>query len=210
MEVSMMKKIRWAVAYCLLAVPFLAQAQESVPPVETATPAVQETSRSVLVMIPERVDVEWFWYHYGVQDEMNVQTAVEKGLLRAGIELADARSTEAFPDGLSMEELLTPAQALDIAQSLGAGYLVLGKGIASNGGSSQAYGVPVHRSNAQINARILRVADGKTLDVLDVNLTEGDQSDRAAARKALKTGGKNLARQIRAVIQKDMESTPAP
>ena len=28
--------------------------------------AESESKAAVLILMPERVDVEWFWYHYGV------------------------------------------------------------------------------------------------------------------------------------------------
>jgi len=68
--------------------------------------------------------------------------------------------------------------------------------------SSTAYGVNVHRSNVEITARLLRVADGKLLEVMDVNVTEGDQSQRTAARNALKAGGKKISRTIAAKLSK--------
>jgi len=152
--------------------------------------------------MPERVDVEWFWYHYGVGDDMVVQRAVEKALLRKNFDVVDATSSDAFPSGLTIDRMLQKQKALEIARTLGASHLVLGKAIAVRESSSTAYGVNVHRSNVEITARLLRVADGKLLEVMDVNVTEGDQSQRTAARNALKAGGKKISRTIAAKLSK--------
>ena len=152
--------------------------------------------------MPERVDVEWFWYHYGVGDDMVVQRSVEQAIIRAGHELVDATSTDAFPSGLTIDRMLQKKKALAIAAELGASHLILGKATAVHGSHSKAYSVNVYRSNVEISSRIIRVADGKVLDVLDVNTTEGDQSQRTAARNALKAGGKKIARKLASSLSK--------
>ena len=169
---------------------------------EPATATAEQTT-TVLVLMPERVDVEWFWYHYGVGDDMVVQRSVEKALLRDDIDIVDATSTDAFPSGLTIDRMLQKKTALEIAKELGATHLILGKAIAVHGSKGTAYGVNVYRSNVEITARLLRVADGKVLDVLDENVTEGDQSQRTAARNALKAGGKKIARKLVRAVTKN-------
>jgi hypothetical protein len=142
------------------------------------------------------VDVEWYWYHYGAGDDMIVQRNVEQALMNEGYEVVEASSTDAFPSRLTIDRMLQKNKPLDIAAALKADYLVPVKAIAVHASAGQAYGVKVHGSNVEITARLIRVADGKLLEVVDENVTEGDQSQRTTARNALKAGSKKLSRQL--------------
>lgn len=158
----------------------------------------------VLVILPEKVDVEWFWYAYTADNELQVQTAVEKQLLREGLDVVDITEAEQFNRPMTLEQVQDRQTALTLARELNANYLVLGQAIAVNASRSQAYGVSVYRSNANLSARVMRVSDGKVINIIDMDATEGAQSQRVAARNALKNIGKQAGRKARALISRDM------
>ncbi len=166
------------------------------------TPAVaqQETMPRVMVILPERIDVDWYWYYYTVESQHLVQTKVEQELLDAGYELVDLEAGRGLPDETSIPALLRTRSALKTARALKAEILVLGQGEAIHASHSVAYGLNVYRSTAEITVKILRVADGKVLAVLDVTETHGAESQRAAAHNTLREAGRSLGEKIVQVL----------
>lgn len=166
----------------------------------------QESSPArILVILPEQIDIEWFWYHYSVSNEMQVQTAVEKQLLRDGYDLVDVRTADSFDETLDIESVTERSTGFRLARELNADYLILGQTFSVPAGESNIYGVKVHRANADVTARVFRIPDEQLVDVVSVNVTEGDQSARTAARNALKEAGKQAGRSLRNVLRNDLE-----
>ena len=76
-----------ALATTMSGTPYLAaaeQGEKELPRGENST-AVEQAR--FLVLLPERIDVEWFWYYYTDEAQHIVQSAVEKSLVRAGFDL---------------------------------------------------------------------------------------------------------------------------
>ena len=90
--------------------------------------------------------------------------------------------------------------ALEKARQLGADYVILGSATASKASEGVAYGVTVIRATASITAKIVRVSDGKIIDVFDASALEGGQAVMAAGREALKKAGKSIGDQLTASI----------
>ncbi|MBU0678332.1 MAG: hypothetical protein KJ626_09455 [Verrucomicrobia bacterium] len=160
---------------------------------ETETPAVPR----ILVILPEQVDVEWFWYHYTAQSQHIVQTAIEQELVRAGFDLVDVSAAEGAKAYGSIDALLNKDNAIKLAKELGAQYVIIGQASAVRASHDVAYGVNVYRSEAVASAKIIRVEDGKILDVVEIDADAGGQSQRTAGRDALKDAGKSLAKEVR-------------
>ncbi len=161
-----------------------------------AAAAQEATAPKIMVLLPERIDVEWYWYFYTVETQHRVQTEVEKALLKAGYELVDLEAGNGLPEDTDIEHLLRTKPALETARTLNADMLVLGKGEAISASRSTAYGLNVYRSTADITAKILNVEDGKVVTVQDVTETQGAESQRAAAHKALREGGRKLGQKL--------------
>lgn len=158
-------------------------------------PAMAEPAPSgpILVILPERIEVEWYWYFYTTEVRHLVQSEVEKALVRADMDVIDLTAADALATTYDLDGLLTQSTALDAARSVGAAYLVHGRAIAVRASSSTAYGLSVHRSQADISANLIRVEDGKVLAAEDVVETGGGESQPIAARKALREGGRKVA-----------------
>ena len=157
----------------------------------------EDKAGSVLVMLPERIDVDWFWYHYTRESQHLVQSAVEQALLRAGFDVLDIAAYEPPTDeSQSLEGFVEPKSALAVARAMGATWLVLGTGEANLASQNEAYGLNVARSTADITAKILDVATGKVVAVEDVSETAGSESQKTSSRQALKAGGKKLGHKL--------------
>jgi hypothetical protein len=61
---------------------------------------------------------------------------------------------------------------------------------------SEAYGVRVFRSSADITAKVVRVRDGKIMAVFEAEAQAGGESWRGAARDALKEAGKAIGEKL--------------
>jgi hypothetical protein len=149
-----------------------------------------------LVVIPEQIDTEWFWYYHTETAQDIVQGEVEKYLIRAGLEVLDLNTLAVFSDAGSMEELMNKDSAVEKARAAKATYLILGKASAVMQGRNVAYGVEVIRSKATAMARIIRVSDGKIMAVEDAEAEEGGQAQKATGQAALKAAGKKLGRSL--------------
>ena len=163
------------------------------------TPAVTEpVALKYVVFLPERVDLMWFWYYYTDIQQYFVQSAVEKALLSAGKELVDLSTCDAFQAGGTITQVTNPAEAIKKAASLGAVFAVIGQADAVKTSESVAYGVGVYRANANANARIIRVRDGKMLATEEATAQGGGQSVQGATQDALKNVGRIIAAKIAA------------
>jgi hypothetical protein len=176
-------------------------------PVEAAAPVAEPAPAKFVVFIPERVDTMWYWYYYTDIRQYFVQGAVEKALLRAGKEIVDLTTCDAFSDGGAITQVTNPAEAIKKAASLGATYAVIGQADAVKSSQNVAYGVIVIRANANATARILRVKDGKMLEMVDATAQAGGQSVEGATQEALKSVGQAIAAKIAAAAAR-VEATP--
>jgi len=167
-------------------------------PVEAPAPVVAPAPAKFVVFLPERVDLMWFWYYYTDIQQYFVQSAVEKALLGAGKELVDLTTSDAFQTGGTITQVTNPAEAIKKAASLGATYAVIGQADAVKTSENVAYGVAVYRANANANARIIRVKDGKMLAMEDATAQGGGQSVQGATQDALKNVGRIIASKIAA------------
>ncbi|MDD2237784.1 MAG: hypothetical protein PHP44_12735 [Kiritimatiellae bacterium] len=155
-----------------------------------------------LVIIPEQIDTEWFWYYYTEVSQNIVQAAVEKALVKQGLDVVDLATVSMFGQPGSVEDVLNKTGALNAAQASGATYLILGKATAVMQGRSVAYGLEVIRSKAQASVKIIRVADGKVLDMEDAEAEEGGQVQKATGLAALKAVGKDLGKRVARAAEK--------
>ena len=158
-------------------------------------PAVPSAPKFV-VFLPERVDTEWYWYYYSDQSQHLVQSAVEKALIAAGFDVIDLASIHKLQASGSIDEITSVAGARAAAQDAGAEYAIVGTATAVKASEGSAYGVNVVRSNAEITAKILRVSDGKILDIEEASAQEGGQAARAAGQAALKKAAPGFARKL--------------
>jgi len=156
----------------------------------------------IAVIVPEKIDVEWYWYHYTSESQHVVQSAIEKALLNKGFDLIDVTvlSTLAGPEGL--QQVTNQAASKKLAAKLGATHLVTGTAIASQAGESSAYGVGIHRYTADVALRVVQIADGKIITTAEATETLGAEARRAAARKALQEAGRKAARGVATKLQR--------
>lgn len=161
-----------------------------------------EQPASVVVMIPEKIDQQWFWMLYTETSQYFVQTAVEKALLRADVDILDASTAPSLKDTASLNTINSPAFARSIAEELGAKYVITGEATATHLSHDRAYGLNVFRSSASAMARIIRVSDGKMMALVDTEKNAGGQSAKGAGIDALKDAGKDLGRKLAREMQK--------
>lgn len=174
-----------------------------------ATTEPESAAPTFMVIMPERLDHTWYWVLYGESSQHIVQTAIEKALIREGFEVVDAALASGVSRKLSsIDDLLGLDNARAVAEELGADYLITGQATAGEASVGTAYGVRVVRANAEISARLVRIADAKVLDVFDASATEGGQAIRSAGQDALKTAGKDIAIQVRNACRELLPASP--
>lgn len=157
----------------------------------------------IVVLIPERVDSEWFWSYYSDNSSQHiVQSAVEKSLINNGFEVVDLGSIQKLRNQGSIEEVTSNEGARQIATDAGATYAIVGTATAVKASEGTAYGVNVVRSSAEITVRIIRAGDGKVVAVEDASAQKGGQAQRAAGQEALKDAGSQIARKVTAAVKK--------
>lgn len=168
---------------------------------ETVEPAEDTPVRAlkIVVLLPEQVDRQWFWFHYTEEAQHIVQSAVEKALVDVGMEVIDVAGLDTAG---SINDIMSKDTAVQKAAEIGAEYAVLGTAIADKKSEGVAYGVTVVRASATITARIVRVADGRILAVEEAGAEEGGQALRAAGREALTKAGRDIARKLARAAQK--------
>lgn len=175
--------------------------EESVP--EEAAPAPR-----FIVLVPERIDHIWNWLQYTDESNHLVQGAIEKALIRAGMEVVDI-SGAALPDfGNDWRRLQSTAYAVETGRQLNADYVIAGEASAVKGSENTAYGITIMRSSAEISVRVIRVSDSKILEVLDASSMEGGQSVQAAGQAALKAASKELSGKINRFLRTLQDPAP--
>ena len=184
-------------------------AVEEAPAVVEETAVVEEvavveepTEPRFLVIIPEQIDTEWFWYYYTEVSQNIVQAAVENALVKKGLDVVDLATVSMFSNPGSVEGVLNKNEALNAAKASGATHLVLGKAGAVMQGRSIAYGMEVIRSKATASVKLIRVSDGKVLDILDAAAEEGGQVQKATGQAALETAAKDLGKKVARAAEK--------
>ncbi len=187
-----------------------ALAQEEIPVLEPEPAAAPETTveqktivltqeeapLKIVVFLPEQIDTVWYWYYYTDEQQHIVQTSVEKALMKCGYDIIDLSLADLFSEQGTMEEVLSPRDALKKAAQLGASYAILGKASASQISRSVAYNVNVIRSGAEASAKIVRVSDGKVIAIEEASSQGGGQAQKAAAQGALKEAGARLGSKL--------------
>ena len=173
-------------------------ATEAAPVEVEAAPAVVETPKAPVfaVILPERIDHAWYWILYTDTAQHIVQSAIEKALIRAGVDVIDLNTASLPSVGSDMQRLMSMAFVLDAGKQVKADYVVTGQATAIKASEGQAYGVNVFRSQAEIVAKIVRVSDGKIIALEDASMQEGGQSAQAAGQAALKKAGAQVAAKI--------------
>lgn len=178
-------------------------------PVEAASEAPQPRAPRFAVILPERIDHDWYWFLYSDRSQHIVQSAVEKALVRAGLDVIDLETATLPAFGDDFAKLETTAYAVQAGRSLKADYVIAGQATAVKASEGQAYGVNVVRTQAEITAKIIRVVDGKILEVEDASAMEGGQSAQAAGQVALKKAGTVVAGKIARLAAK-LPATDTP
>ncbi|MBN2562806.1 MAG: hypothetical protein JXQ75_17930 [Phycisphaerae bacterium] len=194
-------------------IPFLVSVLAVSALVAVSAPAQDEEAAGparIVVILPEQVDTEWFWYYYTETSQHLVQAAVEKALMDAGLDVLDVTAIGVFKGDGSIDTLWDQGFALRKAAEAGATHLVIGRATASRMSHDTAYGVSVYRSAADITAKLIRVSDGKVLVVTDSSATEGGQAQKAAGREALKKAGKIIATKLASAAAEELASAEEP
>lgn len=149
-----------------------------------------------VVIVPERIDHDWYWVLYSDRSQHIVQSAIEKALIRAGVDVIDLTTASLPSIGHDLGQLQTTGYALKVGKQLQADYIVSGQATAVKASEGRAYGVNVVRTQAEVSARIIRVRDGKILIVEDASVLEGGQSAQAAGQNALKKAGAQVGSKL--------------
>lgn len=160
------------------------------PAVEGVKPA------TFVVLLPERIDHAWYWLLYSDQSQHIVQSAIEKALVRAGLDVVDVGGADLPPFGGDWQRMQSSAYAVTAGRKLGADYVITGQATAVKSSQSEAYGVTVVRAQAEITAKLIRVSDGRVIDVEDAGALEGGQSAQGAGQAALKKAGEQIAAKL--------------
>ncbi|HMO49889.1 MAG TPA: hypothetical protein PKE26_05815 [Kiritimatiellia bacterium] len=173
-------------------------AEEETPETGADEPEVSAENRPLrfVVILPERIDHIWYWMLYSDQSQHIVQSAVEKALVRAGLEVIDLNAARLPEVGGDLKLLASMAYGLQAGRLLEADYLITGQATAVKASEGRAYGVNVIRTQAEVSARIVRISDGKIITVEDASAQEGGQSVQAAGQNALKKAGAQIAGKI--------------
>ncbi|MBP7830502.1 MAG: hypothetical protein KA248_11345 [Kiritimatiellae bacterium] len=174
-------------------------AEESAPAAEPEPAAVPEDTSSgapkFAVFLPERIERVWYWYAYTEEIQHIVQSAVEKALLNAGLEVVDISSLS-LPEQGDLNQVMSAPQVVRWAAAARVDYIIMGTATADPQSEGTAYGQRVVRSTANISARIIRVSDARIVAVQDATALMGGQALAAAAREALKKGGEDIGRKL--------------
>lgn len=181
---------------------------------EAETPAAEEVAitrtPTFVVILPERIDHDWYWILYSDRSQHIVQSAIEKALIRAGFDVIDLQTATMPPFGNDIMKLQSTAYAVQAGRQLKADYVISGNATAVKASEGTAYGVNVVRTQAEVTAKIIRVLDGRILDVEDASVLEGGQSVQAAGQTALKKAGTQVAARIARIAAKlSVPETPA-
>jgi len=166
--------------------------QETPPPAEAVAPRAP----TFVVILPERIDHNWYWFLYTDTAQHIVQSAIEKALVRAGLNVIDLNTITLPGFGNDFQKLLSVGYAVEAGKTAMADYVITGQATAVKASEGYAYGVNVFRAQAEITAKIVRVSDGKILEIEDASMLEGGQSAQAAGQSALKKAGTQLASKI--------------
>ncbi|HBA84375.1 MAG TPA: hypothetical protein DCZ95_09810 [Verrucomicrobia bacterium] len=161
---------------------------------EVLTP--EEATPKFVVFLPEQIDTVWYWYYYTEEEQHIVQSAVEKALLKCNYEVIDLSLADLFSDDGSVAEIASPREAVKKAAKLGATYAIIGKASANQTSRDVAYGVNVVRSSAEVEAKIVRVSDGKIMAIEEASSQGGGQAQKAAAQGALKEAGARVGSKL--------------
>jgi len=176
------------------------------PPTEPAAPAAP----AFVVVIPEQIDNDWFWMMFGGRSQNIVQNAIEKALIRAGLDVVDLAAVQELP---SVGNDPSTAQSLNYALSVGrqvnADYVISGMATAVKSSEGTAYNVNVVRTQAEINAKIVRIHDGKIMAIEDASALDGGQSSQAAGQNALKKAGTVIASKLAREAREIASAKPA-
>ncbi|HMP88861.1 MAG TPA: hypothetical protein PJ991_01605 [Kiritimatiellia bacterium] len=173
-------------------------AEESADEVITIEEPAQATPKTptFVVIVPERIDHNWYWILYSDRSQHIVQSAIEKALIRAGVDVIDLTTASLPSVGGDMRQLQTTGYGMKVGKQLNADYVVSGQATAVMASEGRAYGVNVVRTQAEVSARIIRVSDGKILTVEDASVLEGGQSSQAAGQNALKKAGATIGSKL--------------
>ena len=172
-------------------------AQEEAAAAEAEAPSAP----TIVVLVPEKIGDD---ANLGgsSNESLLVQAEIEKRLVRKGLELQDIGGLDPRVDTqgggglLSWQTMTVKDGALTIARKVGADYLVYGQATAVKAGQGSAYGVTAVRAQADIVVRLVRVSDGKVLEIFDGSALEGDQAFGIAAKRALKVAAKPVAKSV--------------
>ncbi len=174
------------VALCMVSA--MAGAQPDKPEVETNT--------KFAVIMPERIDRDWYWVLYSDETQHIVQSEVERALIRTGVDVIDLSTAELPTFSGNWSSLASRNFATQLGGLLDVDYIVSGYATAVKGSETTAYGINTVRTQVDITAKIIRVSDGKILEIFDESLLSGGQSVEAAAKSALREAGGKISRDV--------------
>lgn len=163
--------------------------------VVAAPTEVEPGAPTFAVFLPERIERVWYWYAYTEETQHIVQSAVEKALINAGLEVVDISSMP-LPEQGDLTQVMSAPQVVRWGAAAHADYIIMGTATADPQSEGVAYGQKVVRSTATISARIIRVSDSRIVGVQDASALMGGQALAAAAREALKKGGEDIGRKL--------------
>lgn len=177
-------------------------------PAAPAAPVTPKPVVKIVVILPEQVDTEMFWYYYSDVAQHIVQSKIEQSLINAGFDVVDLATVKQLQAAGSLDAITSSDGARALATSAGATYVIVGKATAVKASEGAAYGVTVVRSSAEVTARIIRASDGKVVESADASAQKGGQSSRAAGQDALKTAGEQVARKLASALKRITEPAP--
>ena len=175
----------------------------SITPLHAAEEQAEPTGPRFAVLVPERIDVDTYWYYYSTETQHIVQSAIEKALIKAGYDVVDlAMQQSLFKRGRDPLQVTDPDIAVRLGNKLLATHVIAGQAVATHAGITEAYGVPVNRYAADISVKLIRVSDQRVLDVETAESNGSGSGKQEAAREALKELGADIAEQLTAVATK--------
>ena len=173
------------------------------------TVSAQGVKPKVILLVSEQnIGVVQRAWWAGEVDLSATEAVIAQKLIEAGYEVVDPASVAKVirQDKAFRVVNIPEAQAVTLAKAGGAGYIVAGKAVASQGQN-------VPQSNmrsyyAVITAKLIRAKDGKVIAYLTEQGSSAHMEAVAGGTEALNAAAQKLAQQILAAMAKDTGAAP--
>jgi len=151
--------------------------------------------------MPEKINTVWSWYYFTENQDHVVQTIVEKAMFDMGYDVIDLATVTLFQEPGTIEQVLDPRTAVQLAQQLGAEYVIVGHATAMQATDAQPRPggrLDRIRSEATAVARVIRVSDGKVVAIEEAQSTGSAQTRQNLADGALREAAQRLSAKLAA------------